>query len=123
MVWIKKRRPVGRLPIPQQAPSLWTVPYPRNPFFTGRQELLTSLHDQLHQTPAVAVTQAQAICGLGGIGKTQVALEYTYRYCQEYHAIFWIKADTREGQEHPRTLVILNDLTLCQKKMKKRVSG
>jgi tetratricopeptide (TPR) repeat protein len=89
--------PGSELQIPQQAPSLWTVPYPRNPFFTGRQELLTSIHNQLHQTPAVAVTQAQAICGLGGIGKTQVALEYAYRYRQEYQAIFWVKADTREN--------------------------
>ncbi len=89
--------PGSELQIPQQAPSLWTVPFPRNPFFTGRQELLTSIHDQLHQTPAVAVTQAQAICGLGGIGKTQVALEYAYRYRQEYQAIFWVKADTREN--------------------------
>ncbi len=89
--------PCSELQIPQQAPSLWTIPYPRNPFFTGRQELLTYVHDQLYQTTAVAVTQAQAICGLGGIGKTQVVLEYAYRYRQEYQAIFWVKADTREN--------------------------
>jgi tetratricopeptide (TPR) repeat protein len=33
---------------------------------------------------------------LGGIGKTQVAIEYAYRYYNEYQAIFWVRGDTRE---------------------------
>jgi hypothetical protein len=33
---------------------------------------------------------------LGGIGKTQIALEYAYRYASEYSAVFWIKAETVE---------------------------
>jgi hypothetical protein len=56
--------------------SAWNVPYVRNPFFTGREELLKQLHDNLAQNKAAALTQAQAISGLGGIGKTQTAVEY-----------------------------------------------
>lgn len=41
-----------------------------------------------------ALTQTQVISGLGGIGKTQTALEYAYRYSKEYVCIFWIRADS-----------------------------
>ncbi|MGH2481131.1 MAG: AAA family ATPase, partial [Ktedonobacteraceae bacterium] len=37
---------------------------------------------------------AQAISGLGGLGKTQLALEYAYRHRDEYRYIFWTLADT-----------------------------
>ena len=45
----------------------------------------------------MALTQPFAISGLGGIGKTQLALEYAYRYRQDYHAVLWGRADTREA--------------------------
>jgi hypothetical protein len=47
------------------------------PFFTGREEVLSQLHDALSSGKA-ALTQPQAISGLGGIGKTQTAVEYAY---------------------------------------------
>ena len=74
----------------------WLVPLPRNPFFTGREEILEALHTQLHVEQVVALTQSYAIRGLGGIGKTQIALEYAYRHTLEYSAIFWIDAETIE---------------------------
>src|SRR5947209_16253115 len=48
----------------------------------------------LHQKGAGVLSQPQALSGLGGIGKTQTALEYSYRYRHEYHAIFWIRAES-----------------------------
>ncbi len=78
------------------AEDLWHVPYPRNPFFTGRETLLQRLHAQLHREQSMALAQSWAISGLGGIGKTQIALEYSYRYRQDYTAIFWLSAATRE---------------------------
>jgi tetratricopeptide (TPR) repeat protein len=74
----------------------WLVPLPRNPFFTGREEILEALHSRLHVERMVALTQSYAIRGMGGIGKTQIALEYAYRHALEYSAIFWIDAETIE---------------------------
>lgn len=66
------------------------VPHARNKLFTGREQLLTETHSLLQSTGAAA------ICGLGGIGKTQMAIEYAYRWRGEYKGIFWAKADSRE---------------------------
>ncbi len=71
---------------------VWTIPYRRNPFFTGRENLLTLLHDRLTTTGAAALTQALAISGLGGIGKTQTAVEFAYRYQQDYQYVLWVRA-------------------------------
>jgi tetratricopeptide (TPR) repeat protein len=75
----------------------WNVPYPRNPFFTGREEVLHSLHEHLHANQASALTRSYALQGLAGIGKTQTAVEYAYRHSQDYSAIFWIEAETAES--------------------------
>jgi hypothetical protein len=72
--------------------TLWHVPYQRNPYFTGREEMLRRLYTSLCAENAVALSHPQGISGLGGIGKTQAALEYAYRYCTEYDAVFWVRA-------------------------------
>ncbi|HEU5377535.1 MAG TPA: FxSxx-COOH system tetratricopeptide repeat protein [Ktedonobacteraceae bacterium] len=78
-------------PVPQ-----WSVPFPRNPFFTGREAVLDALHSQLGAGQPIALTQSSALHGLGGVGKTQIALEYAYRYALEYRAVFWIEAEQVE---------------------------
>lgn len=78
-----------------QSSPIRNIPYRRNPFFTGREEVLAQIHSALLSDQAVALTQA--ISGLGGIGKTQIALEYTYRYEQIYQAILWTTANSREA--------------------------
>ncbi len=70
------------------------VPFPRNAFFTGREEILVALHRALGAQQTVTLTQSSALYGLGGVGKTQIALEYTYRHALEYSAVFWIRAET-----------------------------
>jgi tetratricopeptide (TPR) repeat protein len=75
---------------------LWNVSYRRNPFFTGREEVLSQVYNALNTNKAAALTQAQAISGLGGIGKTQIAIEYAYRYHANYQSILWVTASSRD---------------------------
>ncbi len=75
----------------------WNVPHPRNPFFTGRKEILMQLQAALTSGGTAALAQPQAISGLGGIGKTQTAVEYAYRHQDEYQAVLWVRADAREA--------------------------
>lgn len=80
--------------VPPGASSLfWNLPHQRNPLFTGREEALLLLHQALNAGEAGALTQAQAISGLGGIGKTALAMEYAYRYSDEYRSIFWVRGE------------------------------
>jgi hypothetical protein len=82
---------------PTAFPHIWDIPYPRNPVFTGREEVLTRLADTLKASQPTALSQPQAISGLGGIGKTQIAVEYAYRYRQNYQTVLWTRAETREA--------------------------
>ncbi|HEU5377618.1 MAG TPA: helix-turn-helix transcriptional regulator [Ktedonobacteraceae bacterium] len=75
----------------------WNIPAPRNPFFTGREEVLVSLHTTLHTDDKASTIRMLAIGGIGGIGKTQTALEYSYRFRHEYHAVLWLRAETDEA--------------------------
>lgn len=50
----------------------WNIPYQRNSYFIGREEVLDNLHSTLQNQHRAALSQVQAISGLGGIGKTQV---------------------------------------------------
>jgi tetratricopeptide (TPR) repeat protein/transcriptional regulator with XRE-family HTH domain len=89
------------------SPAIWTVPFRRNPHFTGRDELLAHLHQHLSPkahddtvvTRTAALTQPQAIKGLGGIGKTQIAVEYAYRSCEQecYTHTIWVNAASEEA--------------------------
>ena len=70
---------------------IWHVPHLQNPDFTGRTEVLADLHGALQSGEPAALTQA--ITGLGGIGKTQIALEYAYRHRDDYAVVWWVHAE------------------------------
>ena len=76
-------------------PRYWNIPHLHNPFFTGQEELLDELAEALSKKRRASLSQG--ITGLGGIGKTQIAVEYAHRYQQEYQAVLWVFAETRES--------------------------
>jgi DNA-binding SARP family transcriptional activator len=71
-------------------PVVWNVPM-RNPHFTGRIGLLDQLHQRLHAGEHTLVVQA--LYGLGGVGKTQLAIEYAHRFATDYELVWWINAE------------------------------
>ena len=73
------------------------VNLPQNPVFIGREPQLEELRSYFSQIAKDGHPNSYAVQGCGGIGKTQVALEYTYRSRSLYNAIFWVNA--RESAE------------------------
>src|SRR3712207_2623748 len=63
----------------------------RNPRFTGRDDMLTELRRRLHADEATLVVQA--LYGLGGVGKTQLAIEHAHRFAADYDLVWWIDAE------------------------------
>lgn len=67
------------------------VPIPiRNLLFLGRDDILLTIEEELTQNGRVALS------GLGGVGKTQIALAYAYQYRPRYKTILWFDASERE---------------------------
>jgi tetratricopeptide (TPR) repeat protein len=82
----------GRLVLRAARPSVFAVPYPRNPLFVGRDDVLADLAARLGGplTPVLA--------GLGGQGKTQIAVELAYRLRDRYPGgVFWLTMDAEDS--------------------------
>ncbi|MHC1767310.1 MAG: FxSxx-COOH system tetratricopeptide repeat protein [Verrucomicrobiia bacterium] len=79
-------------PGPESKP-VFAVPYENNPNFTGRQTVLTEIRARLSEDRQRGVASVAIISGLGGMGKTQTAVEYCYMHCQAYDFVFWIGAE------------------------------
>jgi tetratricopeptide (TPR) repeat protein len=87
---VAKESTAARKSYPGELPPLWNIPYSRNPHFTGRSSLLNKLHvDALETLPGPFV---RVLSGLGGVGKTQLAVEYAYRHASEFNAVWWFRA-------------------------------
>ncbi|MGW7689955.1 FxSxx-COOH system tetratricopeptide repeat protein [Streptomyces asiaticus] len=80
---------------PGEPPSIWGNVPPRNNNFTGRQTLLDTLHERLKSEGTAAVLP-EALHGLGGVGKSQIALEYVHQHAADYDAVWWIPAERPE---------------------------
>ncbi|WP_432193498.1 FxSxx-COOH system tetratricopeptide repeat protein [Streptomyces sp. bgisy027] len=91
--------PVSPLPPADEGnvstPRVWGNIPPRNPNFTGRADLLELLAARLREGTTTVLPEA--LHGMGGVGKTQLAIEYAYRHQSEYDIVWWIPAE-RPGQ-------------------------
>ncbi|HZO74484.1 MAG TPA: FxSxx-COOH system tetratricopeptide repeat protein [Ktedonobacteraceae bacterium] len=88
-------------------------PYRQNAFFTDRETIFSALtsfftFSQTRQTRMVALH------GLGGIGKTQIALEYLYRSSRLYQSILWLNASSRE-RFHAEVNALADEIALPEK--------
>lgn len=70
---------------------LTRFPLPRNPNFAQREDLLAKMQEWRGGIDGVAV---QILSGMGGVGKTQLALEYAYRQQENCQLVWWIVSDT-----------------------------
>jgi tetratricopeptide (TPR) repeat protein len=75
--------------LPTATAPLHYLPQPRNPNFCGRQHVLESLHKAL---TGGGKGRIHAICGSGGVGKTQLAIEYAYGHIDDYSIVWWLPA-------------------------------
>ncbi|MFD5186841.1 FxSxx-COOH system tetratricopeptide repeat protein [Streptomyces sp. NPDC058357] len=78
---------------PADVPEVWGGVPRRNTRFTGREELLSKAYQALQDAgPGAGVV---TLHGMSGVGKTQLAAEYVYRFGSEYDVVWWVPADRR----------------------------
>ena len=85
-------------PAAMAVPKVWGNVPQRNRNFTGRTEILGELRQRVAASTTALVPHplgglAHALHGLGGVGKTQLAIEYAYRYADQYDVVWWVPAD------------------------------
>ena len=89
----RPRRSLRQLNLSLSEPKVFNAPL-RNEFFTGRDSCLAELRRHLANPRSIAFV---GITGLPGIGKTQTAIEYAYRFRFHYSAVLWCRGDSREA--------------------------
>jgi NB-ARC domain len=77
--------------------TLHNLPFAPNLAFTGREADLERLGEHLQKRGGVALTQTVALHGLGGVGKTQLVVEYAWKHLGGYAAVLWVRADSPEA--------------------------
>ncbi|MGW2638765.1 TIR domain-containing protein, partial [Streptomyces sp. NPDC001348] len=78
---------------PSAMPEVWGGVPRRNTRFTGREPLLNEAYHLLNSSESGA--GVLTFHGMSGVGKTQLAAEYVYRFSSEYDVVWWINAEKR----------------------------
>ena len=81
----------------KQIENKFMIPYEANPHFLGRIQFLESLRQKLSDVAPRRYNHRIALYGMGGIGKTQCAIGYVYRYRDLYERTYWITAVDRSS--------------------------
>jgi hypothetical protein len=69
------------------------IPFELNPRFWGREKALQAIKEALDPEESFGSLKAFALYGMGGVGKTQIALQYANRNRDQYDVILWVAAD------------------------------
>ncbi|KAK6213364.1 putative pfs domain-containing protein [Colletotrichum tabaci] len=89
-----------------------TLPVAKNGRFFGRQEIMGQLDEHLQPADTSSSLSSIALYGLGGIGKTQIALAYAYHKLDDLDAVFWIPAQDRFSIQQGFSRVAVDALKL-----------
>lgn len=73
--------------------------------FVGRQSLLDAMEDILQSRNPSADRRRVVLCGLGGVGKTQLAIAYAEQYCSFYNSVFWLNAASEDAVKQSLVLM------------------
>lgn len=88
---------MSSLSVDEALPCLY-IPFPPNPLFYGRGNILDHMTASLEKTPVTRPLRSVALWAPAGMGKTQIALQYAWKQRDEgVNAIFWI--DTENESE------------------------
>lgn len=76
----------------EPAKRIFPLPHARNPHFIRRESELKQLHELFNLNEPPGQGNTVAVTGLEGVGKTALAVEYCYRFGEEYDTILWLRA-------------------------------
>ncbi|TPX16451.1 uncharacterized protein E0L32_003745 [Thyridium curvatum] len=69
------------------------IPFPKNPKFSGRKDMLAQIQTTLNPASSSSSMQSMALFGMGGVGKTQTALQFAYQSLDDFEVVLWVAAD------------------------------
>ena len=89
------------------------LPIQPNQLFTGREAELKQLADTLLAEDGGAIINQQALVGMGGIGKTQLAVQFAWQEGYRFAGVHWVSAFSRDQSEELTEKVIEASIARC----------